>query len=68
MNAVAMPTIGDYDLQMGIVTWAVYTAGLRVYFDGKHIATVPRHKLKYLLADVAKDLAHDETQTTDKPK
>ena len=52
---------------MGIVTWAVYTAGLRVYLDGKHIATVPRHKLKYLLADVAKDLAHDETQTTDKP-
>ena len=68
MNAVAMLTIGDYDLQMGIVTWAVYTAGLRVYLDGKHIATVPRHKLKYLLADVAKDLAHDETQTAIQPK
>lgn len=53
---------------MGIVTWAVYTAGLRVYLDGKHIATVPRHKLKYLLADVAKDLAHAEPQTTEKPK
>lgn len=68
MSAVVMPTIGDYDLQMGIVTWAVYTAGLRVYLDGKHIATVPRHKLKYLLADVAKDLAHDETQTAIQPK
>lgn len=53
---------------MGIVTWAVYTAGLRVYLDGKHIATVPRHKLKYLLADVAKDLAHDEPQTAIQPK
>lgn len=62
------PISGDYDLQMGMVTWAVYTAGLRVYLDGKHIATVPRHKLKYLLADVAKDLAHAEPQTTEKPK
>ena len=52
---------------MGIVTWALYKAGLRVYLDGKHIATVPRQKLKYLLADVAKDLAHEQTQTTDKP-
>lgn len=53
---------------MGIVTWAVYTAGLRVYLDGKHIATIPRQKLKYLLADLAKDLAwHEETATTQKP-
>lgn len=55
-------------MQVGMVTWAIYTAGLRVYLDGKHIATVPRNKLKYLLADIAKDLAHDETQTTNQPK
>ena len=67
MNAQKRCSIGDYELQMGIVTWALYKAGLRVYLDGKHIATVPRHKLKYLLADVAKDLAHEQTQTTDKP-
>tara|TARA_Y100001951_G_C11265739_1_gene255391 strand:- start:1028 stop:1201 length:174 start_codon:yes stop_codon:yes gene_type:complete len=41
-------------------TWAVYDDGLKVWFDGELVAKIDPSQFKYILADLALWLKHNE--------
>ena len=45
--------------------WAVYDDGLRVWYDGELVAKISTEDFKYILADLALWLRHNDAKDTD---
>ena len=43
-------------------TWAVYDDGLKVWYDGELVAKIDSSQFKYILADLALWLRHNDKE------